>query len=71
MEDQFDRRTVFRIIYGKKRKSFSSIQEIFKKNSYVICNYRYKYFPKNLLIPQENIKKRLKRQEDKKNLKNN
>tara|TARA_B100001057_G_scaffold262856_1_gene263029 strand:+ start:90 stop:1295 length:1206 start_codon:yes stop_codon:yes gene_type:complete len=71
MRDQLDRdKTSFQQSMSKKEKTLGTIQEsLTDAVTSFITNVDTNIFPENLLIPQESIKK-LKREEDKKNLKN-
>ena len=71
MREQLDRdKTSFQQSMSKKEKTLGSIQEsLTDAVTSFITNVDTNIFPENLLIPQESIKK-LKREEDKKNLKN-
>ena len=70
MEDQFDSDVrSHELSMAKKKKFLSSIQKSLYDAVTSFITIDTNIFPENLLIPQENIKK-LKREEDKKNLKN-
>ena len=71
MREQLDRdKTTFQQSMSKKEKTLGSIQEsLTDAVTSFITNVDTNIFPENLLIPQESIKK-LKREEDKRNLKN-
>ena len=70
MEDQFDSDVrSHELSMAKKKKFLSSIQKSLYDAVTSFVTIDTNIFPENLLIPQENIKK-LKREEDKKNLKN-
>ena len=70
MEDQFDSDVrSHELSMAKKKKFLGSIQKSLYDAVTSFVTIDTNIFPENLLIPQENIKK-LKREEDKKNLKN-
>ena len=71
MREQLDKdKTSFQQSMAKKEKTLGSIQDsLTDAVTSFITNVDTNIFPENLLIPQESIKK-LKREEDKKNLKN-
>ena len=70
MEDQFDSDVrSHELSMAKKKKFLSSIQKSLYDAVTSFVTIDTNIFPENLLIPQENIKK-LKREEDKKKLKN-
>ena len=71
MREQLDKdKTSFQQSMAKKEKTLGSIQDsLTDAVTSFITNVDTNIFPENLLIPQESIKK-LKREEDKRNLKN-